>query len=89
MKKLLITLIIVFSIKDPALKKLKLERAKMVEENTFYSPKLETFRHFFGKKELLDLLKDFKVIKIEEKKIKDVYHDKPHFHHIIRVIVKK
>ena len=61
----------------------------MSEKNTFYLPKLKTFRHFFGKRELVNLLKDFEIIKAKEEKIKDVSHGKPHFHQIISALVKK
>ena len=81
--------IVVFSTKDPAFKKLKLKGLEINEKNTFYLPRLKTFRHFFEKKELFYLLKNFEIIKIKDKKIKDIYHDKPHFHQVIIAIVKK
>lgn len=80
--------LVVFSIKDPAFKKCKKE-LKMVGKNTFYLPQLKTFRHFFEKKEMLSLLKGFRVLKIETKKIKDINNKKSHFHQIIRITVKK
>lgn len=77
-----------FSIKDPAFKKCRKE-LKLAEKNTFYIPKIMAFRHFFEKKELLNLLNKFKILKIEEKRIRDIYNGKIHFHQIIRIIAKK
>lgn len=79
----------VFSIKDPLFKKCKKRKLKMIEKNTFYLPKLKTPRHFFERKELLNLLGSFKVIKIKEQKLKDMHHGKVHLHCIIKAIGKK
>jgi len=81
--------LLIFSIKDPLFKKCKQKQLRMVEKNTFYLPKLKTFQHFFEKKELLNLLNSFKIIKIEEKRIKDTHGGKVHFHCVIRIIAKK
>lgn len=81
--------LIVFSTKDPLFKDYKEKKLRMVEENTFYLPRLNSFRHFFDKKELLNSLKDSNIIKIEEKKIKDAHGGEPHFHQIISVIARK
>jgi cyclopropane fatty-acyl-phospholipid synthase-like methyltransferase len=81
--------LLVFSIKDPFLKKCKERQLKMIEKNTFYLPEFKTFRHFFENKEVLNLLKGLKIIKIEEKEIKDIHGGKVHFHWVVRVIVKK
>jgi SAM-dependent methyltransferase len=80
---------VAFSTKDPAFGKLKFKKLEIDEKNTFYLPKLKTFRHFFTKKELLKLLKDFEMLKIEERKVRDTSHSRNHFHHIIIVIAKK
>lgn len=80
--------LVVFSTKDPAFKRCK-RKLKMIEKNTFYLPKLKTYRHFFKIKEMLNLLKGFKILKIEEKRKKDVSHGKPHFHWLIQTITKK
>lgn len=88
MKKGGILYFVCFSTKDPVFKKSR-GKLKIIEKNTFYFPKFKTFRHFFEKKELLDLLKDFKILKIKEKKIKDVHGDEIHYHQIIKVIAKK
>lgn len=78
----------VFSTKDPAFKRCK-KKFKMTEKNTFYLPKLKTYRHFYESKELLNLLKGFKILKIEEKKKED-FHNKSHFHWIIKYVgIKK
>lgn len=81
--------LVVFSTKDQFFKECKKKKLKMIEKNTFYLPQLKIFRHFFEKKELFNLLKNFEIIEIKEKKIKDIYHDKRHFHHIIKIILKK
>lgn len=80
--------LVVFSTKDPALKRCK-KTLKMIEYNTFCLPKFKTFRHFFEKKELLSLLKNLEIIKLQEEKIREKHKEKEHFHQIIRVIVKK
>ena len=79
--------LVVLSVKDPVFKWCK-EKLKTVEKNTFYLPKFTTFRHFFSKKELLDIFKNFRIIKIKEEKMKDT-HGGIHYHYLIRIIVKK
>lgn len=88
LKKRGILYLVVFSIKDPAFKNCK-KNLKMIEYNTFYLPKFKTFRHFFEKKELLNLLQDFEIIKFKEKKVKETHKEKIHFHQLIKVIAKK
>lgn len=73
--------LVIFSTKDPAFKRCK-ENFKMIEKNSFYLPKLKTYRHFFTKKELLTL---FENPQLKEGKIKDTNH----CHEIIKVIYKK
>lgn len=85
--------LIVFSKKDPwffKIKKLNLELGiKPIEKNTFYLPKGNFYRHFFTLNEVKKLLKGFQVIYLKEKRIKDIFHQKPHFHWIIELIAKK
>jgi len=83
-----IVYLVVFSTKDPAFRKYKKKKLHLVEARTFYLPKLKIFRHFFTKRELITLLKNFKIIEINEEVKKD-FHDKPHIHHLIKVIAKK
>jgi 2-polyprenyl-3-methyl-5-hydroxy-6-metoxy-1,4-benzoquinol methylase len=80
---------VAFSTKDPAFKRLKFKKLEIDEKNTFYLPKLKIFRHFFEKRELLKLLKNFEILKIEERKLRDTSHSGIHFHRIIIAIVKK
>ena len=87
LKKDWIFYLVVLSVKDPVFKWCK-EKLKTVEKNTFYLPKFTTFRHFFSKKELLDIFKNFRIIKIKEEKMKDT-HGGIHYHYLIRIIVKK
>jgi cyclopropane fatty-acyl-phospholipid synthase-like methyltransferase len=88
LKKGGILYLVVFSTKDPSFKKIKEKGIKTIEKNTFYFPKIKMVRHYFEKKELLELLKDFEIIKIEEEYKKDT-HEKIHFHNIIGVVAKK
>jgi len=79
----------VFTREDPLCKKYIKERVKMPERYTFFIYNFKTYHHFFEKEELLNLLKDFEVLKIEEKRIKEKHGGKTHFHHLIRIICKK
>lgn len=80
--------LIVFSTKDPAFKKCKRE-LKEIEKNTFYLFKLKTYRHFFTKKELLNLFKNFEIIKIKKERLRDIHNNKKYYHQIIKFIVRK
>lgn len=80
---------VVFSTKDPMYKKIKKLKLKEIEENTFYLPKYKTYRHFFTQKELKQMFKDFKIIHLKQKRIKDTGPQKLHFHNIIEIIVQK
>jgi len=88
LKKEGVLYLVVFSIKDPAFKRCQ-EKLKMIEKNTFYLAKLKTFRHFFTRKEILNLLKNLKVIRMKEEKLKDIHNNKPYFHKVIKVIAIK
>lgn len=80
-----------FSAKDPLSRIAKRKHLKELEKNTFYFPRMKIFRHFFEKKELLNLCKVFEIIELEKKKIIHAHmgSKKPHHHWIIRVIAKK
>ena len=80
--------LVAFSIKDPVFQKCK-KKLKMAEKNTFYLPKFKTSRHFFEKKELLNLLRNLKIVKLKEEKIREKHKKRIHFHHLIKVIAKK
>jgi len=79
----------VFSIKDPLLNKIKELNLKPIEENTFYLPKKGFYKHFFTKDEIKESFRSFKIIHLEEKRIKDTSHKQPHFHQIIELVAKK
>ena len=79
----------VFSKKDDLYKKIKERGISEIEKNTFYLPKYETYRHFFTKTELKEMFEGFKIINLEEKRIEDKSHDKPHFHNTIHLVAKK
>jgi len=79
----------VFSIKDPVFKLIKERKIEEVEENTFYLPKLKTYRHFFTEKEIKEKFKDFNIILSRQKEILDTGHDKPHYHNIIEFLAQK
>jgi len=80
--------LLVFSTKDHAFKRCK-EKFKMIERNTFYLAKLKTYRHFFEKRELLNLLKNLKIIQVKEGRLKDIHNNKPYFHQIIKIVAVK
>lgn len=79
----------VFSTKDPVFKLIKERKLKEIEKNTFYLPKLKTYRHFFTKKEIKEKFKDFNIILLKQKEILDTGHDKPHYHNIIEFLAQK
>ncbi|MBD3282022.1 MAG: methyltransferase domain-containing protein [Candidatus Portnoybacteria bacterium] len=82
-------LLSVFSIKDPMYKAIKERKLKEVEKNTFFLPKYKIYRHFFTKKEIKEILSDFKTIYLKEKRVKDTGHGEPHFHNIIQLLAKR
>ena len=81
--------LVVFSEKDPLFNDCRGRKLKTIEKDTFYVPKLKTFQHFFRKEELSKLFKNFKIIKIKSKKIRESHGGKSHLHYIIINIVKK
>jgi cyclopropane fatty-acyl-phospholipid synthase-like methyltransferase len=87
LKKKGIFYMVVFSIKDQTFKNLKKKGIKMIEKNTFYFPDMKIVRHYFQKKEVMNLLKDFKILRIKEEKGELL--QKSHFHNTIQVIAIK
>jgi len=79
---------LVFSTKDPLYLKIREKGIKEIEENTFYLPKFETYRHFFTENELKEIIKGLKIIYLTQRRIKD-YHDKPHYHNAIEIVAQK
>jgi tellurite methyltransferase len=79
----------VFSTEDPFFKKLKKENLEMAENNTFFLPKRNVFRHFFCKEELEDTFKNLTIIKNESFSFEDRGHGDPHFHDTINFIAQK
>jgi len=79
----------VFSTNDPLFYKIKELNLEPIEKNTFYLPKGKFYRHFFTRNELKNYFKDFEIILLKSRSIRDMSHDKPHFHHIIELIAKK
>jgi len=78
----------VFSTRDPSFKISKKAGFKIIEKNTFYFPRIKSARHYFQKKELFSILKDFEIIKFEE--IYKKYIPKTaHFHNYFRIIAKR
>jgi 2-polyprenyl-3-methyl-5-hydroxy-6-metoxy-1,4-benzoquinol methylase len=78
-----------FSTRDPLARRCREKKLKEIERNTFYLPKFKTLRHFFRKREILNLFKDFKILKIEEGKVIHIHNNRTHSHWIIRAIIKK
>lgn len=62
---------------------------KPMEENTFYMPKMGFYRHFFTSDELREYFSDYEIVLFNQKKIEDLSHDSPHFHHTIEMIARK
>lgn len=80
----------VFSTKEPSYKKIISFKNKPVEKNTFFIPKLKSFRHFFTVGELKDFFQDWTVVFLKQKEKKDYHQDiGQHWHNIIEIIVKK
>ncbi len=79
----------VFSTEDPFFKKLKEKNFEMVENNTFFLPKKDMFRHFFSKEELEETFENLTIIKNENFSFEDKGHGDPHFHNTIDFIAQK
>ncbi|HAJ44839.1 MAG: Methyltransferase type 11 [Candidatus Azambacteria bacterium GW2011_GWE1_42_9] len=79
----------VFSTKDPMYKLITEKGIGQIEENTFYLPKSQTYRHFFTKKELREKFENFKIIILKQKQILDKGHGEPHHHDIIELLAQK
>lgn len=79
----------VFSTKDIFFNKMKKLNLKEVENNTFYLPKSNFYRHFFTLNEIRGYFKSFEIIYLEEKEVIDTSHGEPHSHYVIEIIAKK
>lgn len=78
----------VFSLDDPGYGRAK-KNLEVAEENTFYSPKSDSFFHYFTKNEVLSLFADFKVIYCVVGKGLDIGHGEPHYHGFIEYMGQK
>jgi SAM-dependent methyltransferase len=79
----------VFSTEDPGYERLR-SFAAPIEENTFYSPKLCTYVHYFTEQELLNHFQDYQTIACIKGKILDIEHRaKPHYHGVIYYLGQK
>lgn len=79
----------VFSTEDPAYERLK-SLTSPVEENTFYSPRLGTYVHYFTEPELLNHFQDFQTIVFVKGKMLDIEHrTRPHYHGVIYYLGQK
>jgi len=81
----------VFSVKDLLyIKAVKILKKKEIEKNTFYFPKLKTYRHFFTKEEIKELFKGWEIIHLQQREICDEHGSaEKHKHNIIEFIAKK
>ena len=79
----------VFSTNDISFKLIKERKIKEKEENTFYLPKLKTYRHFFAPKEIKEKFKDFDIILLKQREFLDTGHDKPNYRNIIELLAQK
>jgi len=78
----------VLSPNDPGYENAK-KNLEMTEENTFLSPRMRSFIHYFTKEEVLALLTDFKIIYCAEGSELDIGHGKPHYHGFIMYLGQK
>lgn len=76
------------SLDDPGYARAK-KTLEAVEENTFYSPKRDSFAHYFTKEEVLSLFGGFDVIYCVEGTGLDLAHAEPHCHGFIMYMGKK
>ncbi len=61
----------------------------MTELNTFHTPRIRSFIHYFTKEEILALLTDFKIIYCAEGSELYIGHGKPHYHGFIMYLGQK
>lgn len=78
----------IFSLDDPGYERAK-KILEVVEENTFYSPKRDSFIHYFTKDEILSLFADFKVIYYAQGTELDLDHGERHYHGFIMYMGQK
>lgn len=78
----------VFSVDDPGYERAK-KRLEMVEENTFYSRKRNSFIHYFTREEILSLFAGLKVVYCATGTGLDVGHGEPHYHGFIEYMGQK
>jgi cyclopropane fatty-acyl-phospholipid synthase-like methyltransferase len=77
--------IVVFSPEDPGYKRAR-ENLKSVEKNTFYSPKMESYIHYFTKEEIVTPFSNFEVLYCAEGLGLDLSHGEPHDHGFIEFL---
>lgn len=78
----------VFSIDDPGYERAK-ARLKPVEGHTFYSPKMDSYIHYFTRDEIDSSFADFKTILFSSGIELDITHDQPHHHGFIKYLGQK
>lgn len=80
----------VFSVKDPAYKKMSELGLKIDEKNTFLKKKTKSFMHFFEKNELENLFLSNKILELDEFLKQDNHPPQgEHSHSIIKMLIKK
>jgi len=80
----------VFSTKEPIYQKLLALKKKKIEKNTFYIPRLKSYRHFFTIQEIKKFFQGYKIIFLRQKQKIDYHKDiGKHYHNVIEVIIKK
>lgn len=79
-----------FTVDDPGYQFAK-EKLKRIEENTFYSPRLSSYVHFFRHNELKEAFEGFQVKAYKEEIITDPGHGKtgPHKHGMVLLLAQK
>lgn len=80
----------VFSINDPAFKKLSNKNLLTEEKNTFFKKETNSFIHFFEKEELIKIFSQYDILKFEEFFKKDNHPPQgKHEHRLIKMLVRK
>lgn len=79
----------VFSINDPAFKKLS-NKNLLTEKNTFFKKETNSFMHFFEKEELVKLFSQYDILEFKEFLKKDDHPPQgEHEHYLIKMLVRK
>lgn len=80
----------VFSINDPAFKKMSNKNLLTEEKNTFFKKETNSFMHFFEKEELIKIFSQHDILEFKEFFKKDDHPPQgKHEHYLIKMLVRK